>query len=135
MGRKKSAGPSIEEQVLELMEDLGVSYFPTKAELYGAKQAGLYGRISRSGGILKWARRMDLPTRAESMGKKSDNPRHKAPSLCWRCAHAVPNPQEGRGCEWSMYFRPVPGWVVEIRTLPHIGKTPNVRQCPKFKRG
>lgn len=135
MGRKRIAGSAIEEQILELMEELGISYFPTKAELYGAKCSGLYGRISRSGGIQKWARRMDLPTWTESIGKGSSNPRRKAPSICWNCLHAVPNPEKGIGCEWSMYFRPVPGWEVEIRILPHIGKTPNVRKCPKFKRG
>ena len=126
----------MEAEIRALIEKLGIGYFPTKAEIYQAGEAGLYGRINRSGGLTAWARRMGLPTRTESIGwANSHNPRHKAPSLCWQCAHAVPNPEQGRGCEWSRFFRAVPGWTVEIRVLPNIGKTPNVRRCPKFCKG
>ena len=134
--RRAGLEAAIEGEIRALMEELKIGYFPAKDEMYEAGRSGLYGRINRSGGLRAWARRMDLPTRTEAMGpKKSRNPRRKAPSLCWRCAHAVPNPAEGRGCQWSRFFRAVPGWTVEICTLPNIGKTPNVRQCPKFRKG
>lgn len=31
-------------------------------------------------------------------------------TLCENCQNAVPNADSSRGCNWSMYFKPVEGW-------------------------
>lgn len=59
-------------------------------------------------------------------------------TLCWCCKHAVPG--ENKGCEWSMYRVPVPGWNVDQSGLHRLsnGKlvhTYRVVSCPKFERG
>ena len=95
----------IAEQVYILMKELGLEHFPAKADFYRTGRAWLYGRVCRSGGIVAWARKLRLPTALEARGREpGNNPRNKRPTLCWRCANAVPNPPKGRGCEWSMFF-------------------------------
>lgn len=61
---------------------------------------------------------------------------------CWCCANAVPRVDRETGheygCEWSLYFQPVPGWTAEKRVIPMEGKSLlsyNVCDCPKFERG
>ncbi len=60
-------------------------------------------------------------------------------SLCWCCANAVPDYEKGRGCEWSMYRQPVPGWEAESDYInDYDGKMRRrycVIKCPKFVRG
>lgn len=126
----------IAEQVYILMKELGLEHFPAKADFYRTGRTWLYGRVCRSGGIVAWARKLRLPTALEARGREpGNNPRNKRPTLCWRCANAVPNPPKGRGCEWSMFFRPVPGWSIAMHSLPNIGKAPSVYQCPKYREG
>ena len=33
-------------------------------------------------------------------------------TLCWSCAHAVPEEKKGRGCSWSLDFQPVRGCLL-----------------------
>ena len=51
--------------------------------------------------------------------------------LCWSCQNAVPT-EDGRGCEWSREFQPVPGWTAEMTTKCGYGVTWCVTECPKF---
>lgn len=52
--------------------------------------------------------------------------------LCWSCQNAVPTEDGRRGCEWSLDFRPVPGWTAERVGKSVIGKTWSVKACPKY---
>ena len=59
-------------------------------------------------------------------------------TLCWRCANAVPRPQSGLGCSWSVAFVPVEGWVAtktpERKAGDNIVKESyTVKECPMFK--
>lgn len=64
-------------------------------------------------------------------------------TLCWDCAHAVPNPATGAGCPWSMRFEPVEGWAAELRTLKNYAEANKPREdvsyivtaCPLFREG
>lgn len=69
-------------------------------------------------------------------------------TICWNCRHAVPKAIENkktgdvryiRGCPWSIYKQPVPGWNAEERQLPgHNGidlRSFWVKHCPMFERG
>ena len=63
----------------------------------------------------------------------------KKNTLCWKCRNAVPDYKSGVGCEWSRYFKPVPGWTAERGDIS-IGKNKRlisycVIDCPKFERG
>ena len=60
-------------------------------------------------------------------------------TLCWECKNAVPNSESGTGCEWSRYFKPVPGWDAKRKDVS-MGKNKKlvsycVINCPKFERG
>ena len=53
--------------------------------------------------------------------------------------NAVPNSELGAGCEWSRYFKPVPGWDAKRKDVS-MGKNRKtlsyfVVKCPKFERG
>lgn len=65
----------------------------------------------------------------------------KKNTKCWDCAHAVPNYKEGHGCEWSIAYKPVPGWNAELRRI-RISNSDTVvlwldsyyvEDCPKFE--
>lgn len=49
---------------------------------------------------------------------------------CMDCANAVPCCEEGRGCEWSILSKPVPGW-----TAVKTGTSYRVMDCPKYREG
>lgn len=58
-------------------------------------------------------------------------------TICWLCKHAVPN-TEDRGCSWSMFGEPVPGWDATPTEI--VGSVYNehsfcVHACPCFERG
>lgn len=57
-------------------------------------------------------------------------------SLCMKCAHIVPSPRRGTGCEWSVNDKPVPGWTAvqcEFRIAPNnVQVSYCVKDCPKF---
>ena len=59
----------------------------------------------------------------------------KAGTLCWTCAHAVPNPKKGLGCSWSRELVPVEGWDAVFRQ-PKNSKLPSyfVKGCPRYKK-
>ena len=58
-------------------------------------------------------------------------------SICWHCENAVPG--NGRGCSWSRYRVPVPGWVSIDRKHKKISGEKcighKVQACPEFKKG
>lgn len=58
----------------------------------------------------------------------------KEGTLCWHCAHAVPNPKKGLGCSWSRELVPVKGWDAEYRNI-RGSKLPSylVKACPMYK--
>ena len=49
-------------------------------------------------------------------------------TICWECAHSLPRPEQGIGCEWFCVDKPVPGW-----TAVKTGTSYIVRKCPKFE--
>lgn len=55
-------------------------------------------------------------------------------TLCELCQNAVPN-YINRGCEWSMYFKPVPNWDA-LRSEHLMGgkrvESYAVQDCPKY---
>lgn len=53
----------------------------------------------------------------------------KPSTLCWQCANAVPDEQNG--CDWSRHLMPVVGWTVQESR----GRQPSYRviACPEFK--
>lgn len=63
----------------------------------------------------------------------------KQETLCWYCAHAVPEKKKGHGCPWSLGFQPVRGWQAEpkiYRTGKKIcGTSYFVMDCPLFREG
>ena len=55
------------------------------------------------------------------------------PTLCFDCQNAVPN--KTRGCEWSRYGQPVPGWTAHPTLIRTHDSCPNsfcVVKCPKY---
>ena len=62
-------------------------------------------------------------------------------SICPNCKNCVPNLEKRTGCEWSVAFRPVPGWNAvrnDLRPLREGGQklmSYAVLECPKFERG
>lgn len=81
----------------------------------------------------KWKLREQNPNGEEQ--------RQKRLSLCWECAHAVPDTR-GHGCSWSRDFEPVEGWTAkEGRYFSQKdGKRVanvmyGVQACPLFERG
>lgn len=63
-------------------------------------------------------------------------------TLCWCCANALPGVDREtgheRGCEWSLYKQPVPGWDATREDIPMNDKmlrSYRVFDCPKFERG
>lgn len=114
--------PAFEQEIRAFMEELGIEHFPTKKQMLEAGKENLYLNIVERGGVCKYAKHMKLQLR----GNRED-------ALCWGCAHAVPNPGKGRGCEWSKEFLPVPGWVASVRAS--FPDSYLVKSCPKFERG
>lgn len=62
-------------------------------------------------------------------------------SLCWDCAHAVPD-NRGHGCPWSRSFKPVGGWTAtegHYYSMKNGERVANVmycvKSCPLFERG
>lgn len=53
-------------------------------------------------------------------------------TLCWECRNAVPSAVTGRGCEWSKWLQPVPGWTAEGVKRATLGDTWIVHACPKY---
>lgn len=54
--------------------------------------------------------------------------------LCFTCQHAVPN-EVDRGCPWSMFGEPVPGWDAVERFIPQnrtCKSTYNIKSCPLY---
>lgn len=48
------------------------------------------------------------------------------PALCWKCLHAVPEPEKNIGCSWSKF----------LERIPHSRMIQNrVLECPEFVRG
>lgn len=66
------------------------------------------------------------------------NPHLPGETLCWCCKNAIPDGGL-KGCEWSVYRQPVPGWEADKTVLSDQGgyKTWSyiVKRCPKFVRG
>lgn len=62
-------------------------------------------------------------------------PKKCTPSVqpCWTCRNAVPNPETGRGCEWSRGLQPVPGWKATQVTKVSFGTTWSIHKCPKYE--
>ena len=67
---------------------------------------------------------------------------HASQSICPDCINCCPVPNKGIGCEWSIAFKPVPGWTAERRDIKCYGKKNNensesymVLACPKFIKG
>lgn len=67
----------------------------------------------------------------------------KKHTLCWDCANSVPNPETGKGCRWSVLYKPVDGWeaqetVIISRPDRTVGdcriKSFKVISCPEFDR-
>ena len=57
----------------------------------------------------------------------------KQPTLCFECQNSVPN--KTRGCEWSRYGKPVPGWTAIPTLLHRHNSCPNsfhVVKCPQY---
>jgi len=54
---------------------------------------------------------------------------NKKGTLCFECENAVPCAEKGNGCEWSIAFRPVPGWKAT-----QTGTSYRVIECPRFKK-
>lgn len=66
---------------------------------------------------------------------------HKKETICINCKNAVPNPETGVGCSWSICFKPVIGWEAESTTILGMElqdgsfeeiQSYNVVSCPKF---
>lgn len=70
--------------------------------------------------------------------KKGQKPGKSKETLCWHCYHIVPNRSGTKGCEWSMYDKPVPGWDATETTLTvgmgNVEKSYCVHSCPKFRK-
>lgn len=48
---------------------------------------------------------------------------------CWTCKNAC------GGCEWSRYFKPVPGWIAEKTFIESNGEEAEsykIISCPKY---
>ena len=62
-------------------------------------------------------------------------------TICFDCRNSCPNPNKHTGCEWSIGFKPVPGWnAVQKNIRPNYpGNQPIVSyvvlDCPKFVQG
>ena len=75
----------------------------------------------------------------ECRTKKLNEQAHsdKAQSLCWSCQNAVPSADGRRGCEWSIFKRPVEGWTAQEswQTGIHGGRLRSYKviSCPKYK--
>lgn len=82
----------------------------------------------------------------ENMPPEKPKQKHTPPAvpttisktLCWRCAHAVPNPLLGLGCSWSMKFKPIKGWTATKTPSRRVGdniikESYTVIDCPKFQ--
>lgn len=55
-------------------------------------------------------------------------------TICEICQNAVPNGKD-RGCEWSMYFRPVPNWTARFSPIAmdkRMVESYAVEDCPRF---
>lgn len=69
--------------------------------------------------------------------------KHCDGTLCWHCQNSVPSADGSKGCEWSLYLQPVPGWDAIPRTIRNrvkkgessITKSFHVIFCPRFKEG
>lgn len=64
--------------------------------------------------------------------------RQRHESICWFCRHAVPG--KNKGCSWSRYRIPVPGWVskdtIRRKPMTHEKYTAHkVQACPLFEKG
>lgn len=59
----------------------------------------------------------------------------KGEQLCWTCIHAVPTLDGARGCSWSRYFEPVPGWTAKAVRRVDCGtaiQTYRIHKCPEY---
>lgn len=63
------------------------------------------------------------------------------PTMCINCENSCPNPKKGTGCEWSILFKPVPGWeairkdIMLQRSKAESLESYIVISCPKFVKG
>lgn len=73
-------------------------------------------------------------TRGHNNPNNSPRVRTRASSICWNCVNSIPNPEKKTGCAWSIFKRPVEGWVAEETQLYEMTSY-NVKSCPKFKKG
>lgn len=80
----------------------------------------------------------------EGQDRHSEGSSYRGTTLCWLCRNAVPSPELGTGCSWSMDGKPVDGWDAHRRDVHGYkdGKLTagaiesyRVRLCPKFQRG
>ena len=67
-----------------------------------------------------------------------------AATLCWHCRNAVPSPESGAGCSWSLGGTPVKGWKAQRRDIhgykdgewtPGVIESYRVQSCPEFRKG
>lgn len=59
----------------------------------------------------------------------------KKKTLCWKCANAVPDAR-GHGCEWTVNYKPVPGWdasPTKLKNYKEIDESYLVERCPRFE--
>lgn len=59
-----------------------------------------------------------------------DGHRHVG-TLCWTCEKAV------NGCEWSLYFKPIEGWIAEPHEVRQSGEKQydsyHITACPEYE--
>ena len=116
--------------ILGELKKRGFAYLPSGAQL---KECGLISLRTKIGsiGYQKTAKLLGIPSRQQWL---NDHPQERPNStLCWVCKHAVPNPQRGTGCSWSIDFKPVPGWKAKKVVVDRIGGSFLVEECPRFE--
>lgn len=112
-----------EEQELRRLAEAGED-LSTAAKILGRTE----------GAVRVKARRMGLLRMKMVPEKERDEPKNaETGTLCWRCENAVPDPERGTGCPWSISGKPVDGWDA-VRTFKSgAGDCYYVRACPGFE--
>lgn len=133
--RRELDPEAVYQSIREFMQEAHIKTFPTQELLREYGRTSLFWQIKRLGGSVECAEAMGVP-----LGKFQAKRKSGAGSLCWQCKHAVPNPRKGNGCEWSIDFRPVPGWEATKKEYRVPGYSEPivsyfVRSCPEFAEG
>lgn len=83
--------------------------------------------------------RSEHATRMKAGSCGLTNARKKWPKTkCWTCQNAVPNPNTGKGCNWSRGFMPVEGWEAVATTIraykKEVAPVPSfhIVSCPEY---